>query len=312
MPEQDSEERQPLLTIAIPTYNRVDCLTQTLTTLLPQVPATGVEVVVFDNASPDGTADYIRSLGTKVRYFRQKSNLGPDINMLDCFRKARGTYVWLLCDDDLPYSNTLDILLSAIRDLDRPEFVYLYPIWGDAQLSQYRDTPVESDWQILDANAFLQRISFLFTFASSIVVRRDSIPMELVERQKGTYLIPAAIALYTAGACNRVAVSTAPLLLARGDNSGGYSAATVFTKNLTELMDRCPAEWYDRRLLEEVKRANIDHTVRHIAERWALDGPGIWNIFRYSCRYKPFYQRVLPALVRRAIHQITGQTKVTS
>jgi glycosyltransferase involved in cell wall biosynthesis len=44
---------RPLLTIAIPTYNRSACLTQLLEALRPQlVGESRVELIVSDNASP--------------------------------------------------------------------------------------------------------------------------------------------------------------------------------------------------------------------------------------------------------------------
>lgn len=54
-----------LLTIAIPTYNRAPCLRMLVDALLAQIaemaPRDGrVEILIADNASNDGTGEYLR------------------------------------------------------------------------------------------------------------------------------------------------------------------------------------------------------------------------------------------------------------
>ncbi len=53
---------RPLLTIAIPTYNRSGCLAELLAMLAPQLAGeTRVELVISDNASFDDTPTVIKS-----------------------------------------------------------------------------------------------------------------------------------------------------------------------------------------------------------------------------------------------------------
>lgn len=68
---------QPLLTIAIPTYNRAE----KLEVLLEQLTAdtaydpTRVEIVVSDNASTDHTAQVVARFAD-IRYHRNETNIG--------------------------------------------------------------------------------------------------------------------------------------------------------------------------------------------------------------------------------------------
>ena len=63
MPEIASIEERPLLTIAIPTYNRSAFLSELLDCLLPQLLAEPrVELLISDNASPDDTLQLLRIL----------------------------------------------------------------------------------------------------------------------------------------------------------------------------------------------------------------------------------------------------------
>src|ERR1039458_3439666 len=96
-----------LLTIAIPTYNRVHLLRQTVELILPQL-REGVELLICDNASTDGTADYLEALQPRIRHHRHPDNIGSEPNFSSCLTLSRGQYTWILCDDDLPCSNAVD------------------------------------------------------------------------------------------------------------------------------------------------------------------------------------------------------------
>lgn len=101
-----------LLTVAIPTYNGANTIGRTLQSVLSQqVP--GVEVIVLDNCSEDGTAGVVaRYLGGHacLKYFRSGSNLGFDRNVDQAMRRAQGDFVWLLGDDDV-------ILPGGVREV---------------------------------------------------------------------------------------------------------------------------------------------------------------------------------------------------
>lgn len=92
----------PLVTVGIPTYNRAG---QTLPAALESALAQDyphVEIVVSDNCSSDNTPQLVASYSDRrVRYLRQKVNIGPTSNYKACLEAARGVYFLLLHDDDL-------------------------------------------------------------------------------------------------------------------------------------------------------------------------------------------------------------------
>src|SRR5579864_4619501 len=100
-----TQPTRPLLTIAVPTYNRAGCLRELLSGLADQLQnESRVELIISDNASPDETPTVVQDFvarGLHVRYIRNAQNIGPDANFLQCFEQARGKYVWLFSDDDL-------------------------------------------------------------------------------------------------------------------------------------------------------------------------------------------------------------------
>lgn len=66
-----------------------------------------IEVLIMDDCSPDGTAEVARQFeDSRVRYVRNKTNVGALGNYNKGIRLSRGKYVWLISADDylrVPY-----------------------------------------------------------------------------------------------------------------------------------------------------------------------------------------------------------------
>jgi glycosyltransferase involved in cell wall biosynthesis len=96
----------PVLTIAIPTYNRV----RDLATCLESVRAGWqpgfegrVELLVSSNGSEDGTDELVAGwhlAGLPLRYHRWPENVGALLNIMNLFTICKGAFCWLLSDDD--------------------------------------------------------------------------------------------------------------------------------------------------------------------------------------------------------------------
>lgn len=92
----------PLVTIAIPTYNRAaSYLPEALGSALAQ-DYPNLEIIVADNGSTDATEAQLRRLrDPRLRYLRHATALAPNDNFNFCLAQARGDYLVLLHDDDL-------------------------------------------------------------------------------------------------------------------------------------------------------------------------------------------------------------------
>lgn len=93
---------RPLLTVGIPTYNRLPALRRAIRSALSQN-CGDLEIVIADNASSDGTEDYCRAIAEQespIRYIRHAVNRGPTANFNSVLRHARGDYFLFLSDDD--------------------------------------------------------------------------------------------------------------------------------------------------------------------------------------------------------------------
>ncbi len=124
------ETPRPLLTLAIPTYNRAASLELLLHTLAPQIAALPeVELLISDNASPDNTREVIEAhmaAGLRCEYIRNPTNIEADPNFLQCYERARGRYVWIFGDDDVLLPGSLQFVVGLLRDAAY-EILYLQP-----------------------------------------------------------------------------------------------------------------------------------------------------------------------------------------
>lgn len=107
-----------LLSICIPTYNRMEQLKRQIEFLKNERVFTleNVEVIISDNASPDGTYEkYLVNIQEpNIRIFKQKKNIGGINNIHAVLREIRGCYSWIIGDDDILqvgiFKKVIDIL----------------------------------------------------------------------------------------------------------------------------------------------------------------------------------------------------------
>lgn len=92
----------PLVSILVPAYNRAELVVPCVESALAQS-VDDIEVVIVDNASTDGTWEVCQRFAardSRVRVFRNATNIGPVRNWARCISEARGTYGKLLFSDD--------------------------------------------------------------------------------------------------------------------------------------------------------------------------------------------------------------------
>ena len=122
-------EKDILLSICIPTYNREDFLKISLCVLMPQINIDDpIEVIVSDNCSPDNTLSVINQYITHPRFklIKRNENKGPIINGIDIIRyHAKGKYCWYLGDDDYIMPGGISKILSLLESNQDCDFFYI-------------------------------------------------------------------------------------------------------------------------------------------------------------------------------------------
>ena len=108
------------------TYNRKVLLSQCIEALLAQT-FEDYDILVIDNASTDGTAEYIApQISERVKYFNTGSNLGGSGGFYYGMKLAYESgydWIWIMDDDVIPTPDALEALLTAKGHVKNPSFL---------------------------------------------------------------------------------------------------------------------------------------------------------------------------------------------
>jgi abequosyltransferase len=235
---------RPLLTIAIPTFNRAKFLRESLSTLIDQLVAQPtVELLVSDNASSDETSaiiDEFQARGLKLRYQRNEVNLGPDANFLRCFEQGLGKYLWVLGDDDIVVPGGLNKVVHLLKDADYAlTYLCAYSFRAD-YLAERQHDRFQRFAQILpNGLPFIRKVGIMITFTSGIIVNKDtysSAKHPSLQNLVGTNLLQLGWMLPVLGSGGTSLIVWEKLLAGRHSYSGGWGICQVFGDNLIELL----------------------------------------------------------------------------
>lgn len=109
---------KPKVSILIPVYNRINFIGECVKSALGQI-FTNIEIVIVDNASEDGTWAICEGFARKdsrIRLFRNPTNIGPVRNWIKCLEHSNGDYVKFLYSDDLIAPDYLEKALCFLAD----------------------------------------------------------------------------------------------------------------------------------------------------------------------------------------------------
>jgi len=233
---------QPILTIAIPTYNRSELLNLCLTQVLPQIrqcPAE-VELLVSDNCSTDDTEKVVEAHlagGAPLRYIRNESNIGPDRNFVQCFNLASGKFVLLLSDDDLLLDGGLEKLLPVLQ-AGNPGVVHIrsYSYQENFRNERPRRTPSGRTLVYQDPNDFAAKVHVNLTFISGNVVNKSLVGEPLrPEAFLDTSLVQLSWSMWAAQHADTNVYMDDFLVAAKSENTGGYRLCNVFGVNMNRI-----------------------------------------------------------------------------
>ena len=329
MIEQSScvQRARPLLTIAIPTYNRAACLRELLSVLIGQLKnETRVELIISDNASSDETPTVVRdfiSRGLQVRYMRNAQNIGPDANFLQCFEQARGKYIWLFSDDDLivpggvakilHYCEAADYDLISLRN-------YIFEEFHAPSPASVRDDVLD----IFDPGELAKRVHAMFGLISVNIINKDTVlaagPKPFSELI-GTGLVHLG---WTFTALSRFSLGLLireRLIAVRANNAGGFSLSQVFGQNLVaitkswlhpetlgKILINGAVQRYWPGVLLEYKNSSPGYFTDRNKPQTVLtplfgDNPRYW-IFAYPVAVLPYHLSLAWLFLTRAINRL--------
>lgn len=105
----------PLVSVVIPTYNRLESLASAIKSVLAQT-YENYEIIVVNDGGID-VSSVIKSFNSnKIRYFNHESNRGVSAARNTAIKAARGKYIAYLDDDDQYFPNHLQVLIEGLID----------------------------------------------------------------------------------------------------------------------------------------------------------------------------------------------------
>jgi glycosyltransferase involved in cell wall biosynthesis len=107
--------------VLMPVYNREKYVRQAIDSVLSQT-FTDHELLVVDDGSTDGSAEVLKSYGSRIRLIRQR-NQGPEVARNAALALARGEYVVGLDSDDFLFPFALATYDQIIRTCNSPPVV---------------------------------------------------------------------------------------------------------------------------------------------------------------------------------------------
>jgi|SRR5215470_482434 len=126
-------------TVVIPTYNREQLVVQAVDSALAQTFGGGIEIVVCDDGSTDGTMKALMEYGDKIKVVSTE-RAGPGGARNAAIAVGRAEYLSFLDSDDLWHPRTLE-LVNATIETSGARIVFIAPvIFSDGSRYVWADT----------------------------------------------------------------------------------------------------------------------------------------------------------------------------
>ena len=207
------------LSICIATLNRARFLKETLDSILDQA-GDGVEVVIVDGASSDGTKSIVHGLQQRfscIRYIRREKAMGVDRDFDAAVQHASGEYCWLLCDDDVLKPGAIATVLSGAQ-CGHSLLVVNADVWdaGYSKLLEERRLRIDEDrvYPSSDIEGLFADTAGYLTFIGGTVIRRDLWMARERERYFGTEFVHVGV-IFQAPLPGTALVISTPLISIR-------------------------------------------------------------------------------------------------
>lgn len=178
-----------ILSICIPTYNRIKELKKLLNSIENEISCNKlenkIEICISDNGSVDEVEDIVRKAALKlnIKFNKNLENKGFDFNLEKTTQLATGKYMWFCGDDDEILPNSLNTILNIIKNEESQIYIL------DGQL-KYNDDTIrkfnalnaknkkiyntsnnEEFFEYIDS--INNNLSFFCAFITSIIVERE-------------------------------------------------------------------------------------------------------------------------------------------
>ena len=144
--------------VLLPTRNGGKYLKSCIESVLSQ-DYKDMELIVFDNANTDNTAEVVNSYSNdkRLKYYRIDSVVSVTDNWNNALKKSSGDYVLMMGDDDFLLPGYFDTLDKIIKENDFPDgisyfgYSFIYPDAVDNTVGYYSDPHYDYEKKLIDS-----------------------------------------------------------------------------------------------------------------------------------------------------------------
>lgn len=117
------QKKYPLVTVVIPTYQRLKKLARALNSVYNQT-YENIEIIII-NDDPNSEIERFIDIKNNVKFFNHKQNQGPSAARNSGIQRAKGKYIAFLDDDDFFLNTKIEKLVNSMESLNN-EWIGIY------------------------------------------------------------------------------------------------------------------------------------------------------------------------------------------
>lgn len=287
--QMQTNTKIPTFSILLPAYKSEKIIGETIDSLLNQT-FKDFEIIIVDDNSPDNTESVIKKYQAKdnrIKFFKNKQNLGCSGNIEECRQKAIGKYIFFMGNDDILSPIAVEKTYNAFQ-LDKDIGAVTRPFYSfeDTQI----DKPVRVfGWphdQTKDEIISIceNKKTFLSVYASvgqfsSLALRRD-----WIEEPVNKHTFPAhAYPFYSVAIKHKVVHLKDFLLAVRISSSQTRSLSSIYNPSPTLTWIEMFNKIFSDPKYEQQRKWGIDYI--------AHDYVGLVQIKNYG-KLSQFYREI--------------------
>lgn len=251
-----------LLSICIPTYNRPKMLKRLYDSFLHNALmkyGSQIEIIVCDNSDEKEAKLNQTIVGNRVGYYKNGTNLGFGGNVIQCTRKANGTFIWIISDDDWIDWCGFEQIMTYLPKAEKNNIdCLMLPYYFDNLFNEKVVSNLHTSWNVKKDVLIIDFIKHLnqlpFVFFPTAVLRLNKKRLEWIEKTyAGNYLIQIPLYLSMLEPTSKMHFLDTPVIRIHKSATDGkfymvptynYRADVIlFLKNeygvdVTELLDK--------------------------------------------------------------------------
>ena len=148
-------EKSPIVSVIIPTYNRVYLLGRAIRSVLTQT-YQDFEIIVVDDGSTDNIEDVVTNFNdSRIKYIRHEKNKGGAVARNTGIKAARSKYSAFLDSDDEWLSDKLKQQIECLENSDEEVGVVYCEFYSQDDNSGFMEEPPNPDLYTGDVYKYL-------------------------------------------------------------------------------------------------------------------------------------------------------------